>query len=313
MAGMVNAVTSLYRSKPSAFAPRPAGWTTSGVVNSGNDRPKNREDISRMKRALQSGAEATIKASTPTSVLEGMQLYSQSLKKQRDKSQDTALAKRKLKYNFKSISSKIISSKTSVAARQVVGQAKREIEKLRNARRSGKYDSEEIDAAIDHAKAMERIARKKARHLEEEEMAKRCSSSSGQAAAPPDDDQGRKTDPVEEEIKKLRDEIREMGGKAENGEYIESGQVTNEMIEDICEDMEDMLEDIEELNDLMDELVSNPVDMDPEDFDAMRIKHRNKEMKEMTKADGEYLKAMFEMFERQSGAEQAASAVDVAL
>ena len=86
--------------------------------------------------------------------------------------------------------------------------------------------------------------------------------------------------------------------KADRDEYIESGAITNDMISEITRGMEDMLDAIEELNDLMNELVSSPADMEPEDIDAMKIKHRNKEMKEITKADAEYLKAMFEHFEK---------------
>ena len=81
---------------------------------------------------------------------------------------------KKLKYSFKNISGKLIRSKTSVAARQVAGEAKREVLRLKQQKQSGKYDNEEIEAAINHAKAMERVAKKKVRHLEEEELAKAC-------------------------------------------------------------------------------------------------------------------------------------------
>jgi len=66
------------------------------------------------------------------------------------------------------------------------------------------------------------------------------------------------------------------------------------MISEITSGMEEMLDAIEELNDLLDELVENPVNMDKEDVKAMIIKHRNKEMKDITKADSDYLKAIFE-------------------
>jgi hypothetical protein len=75
-----------------------------------------------------------------------------------------------------------------------------------------------------------------------------------------------------------------------------------------------MLDSIEELGDLMDELLENPVDMDPEDIKAMTIKHRNKEMKEITKADADYLKAMFEHYENiKSEGSMSTSSIDVAL
>lgn len=255
--------------------------------------------ISQIRRAMKKGSEAAAGPSSG-SVIESMKLYSQSLKKQRARSNDTALAKRKLRYSFKNISSKIISSKTSISARQVVGQAKREIQKLKDAKRTGKYDSDEIDAAIDHAKAMERIARKKVKHLEEEEMAKRCSKEDGAAPEGTDvaETEGGK-DPVRKELNELRDEVGEIAKKAEGKEYIETDEVTNEMLEDITKGMEEMLDEIEELCDLMDELISSPKDMDPGDIKMLKIKHRNKEMKEITKANAEYLKAVFDRYEKE--------------
>ena len=103
-----------------------------------------------------------------------MQKYSELLRTQRTKAKDVSGKLKKLKYHYKDISSKIMRSKTSAMARQVVSQAKREVLRLKREKQSGKYDSEEIDAAIVHAKAMERIARKKVKHLEEEELAKAC-------------------------------------------------------------------------------------------------------------------------------------------
>ena len=263
------------------------------VKDDGNQKPG--ADVSKMRRALRSGANNLAKE-TQVSVIDNMQLYSKALEKQRKNNNDTALAKQKLKYSFKKVSSRIISSKTSMAAREAVSQARREIQKIKAARRSGKYDEEEIAAALDHAKAMERIARKKVHHLEAEEAAKRCSGSGDGIAAPEsgNDDIAEKKDPVQEEIDSLRDELEGIEDSAENEEYIESEAVTNEMISEITSGMEEMLDAIEELNDLLDELVENPVNMDKEDVKAMIIKHRNKEMKDITKADSDYLKAIFE-------------------
>ncbi len=286
-----------YASAKTSCVPQNVKQTIAGFVSK-DEQQKPKTNVSKIRRALRTGA-ANLASDTHVSVIDNMQLYAKALEKQRKNSNDTSLAKQKLKYSFKRISSKIVSSKTSTAAREVVSQAKREIQRIKAARRTGKYDEEEIAAALDHAKAMERIARKKVRHLEEEEMAKRCSSDpekegtvSVDTDAPKDD-----RDPVKEEIDSLRDELSEMDGKAAREEFVESGHVTNEMIGEITDTMEEMLSSIEELSDLMDELLENPVDMDQEDIDAMIIKHRNKEMKEITKADGEYLKATFEQIE----------------
>ncbi len=286
-------------------APRKVSRVIGGFAPNDQDR-KPGTDVSNMRRALRCGTE-NLARDTHVSVIDNMQLYSQALKKQRETSKNTELAKKKLKYSFKKISSKIISSKTSQSAREAVSQARREVEKLKKAARTGKYDPEEIEAAIDHAKAMERIARKKVKHLEEEEMAKRCSKSENSEGTPAMDaeDAGEKKDPVKEEIEGIRDELRDIEDRADNEEYIESEAVTSEMISEITSGMEEMLDVIEELNDLMNELTLNVTDMDPEDIKTMVIKHRNREMKEITKADAEYLKAMFEHI--------APFAIDVAL
>ena len=316
MTGLGNSLIGSYAQSRASYVPRNTKQVIAGFAKKDeNDKPKT--DVSKMKKALRKGTENLAKE-TNISVIDSMQLYSKALKKQREATNDTTLAKKKLKYSFKKISSKIVNSKTSMAAREVVSQAKREIQKLKAARRTGKYDEEEIEAALDHAKAMERIARKKVRHLEEEEMAKRCSSGSesgsGSVPVPDDEDLKEKKDPVQEEIDELRGELRDIEDKAYNEEYIESEEITNEMISDITDGMEDMLDAIEELNDLMSELTGEITDPDPEDIDAMVIKHRNKEMKEITKADADYLKAMFEHYENiRSEGEMSASSIDVAL
>ena len=300
MTGIGRDLLSSYTNARCQRVPKNVREVVAGFVsNDENQKPKT--DVSKIRRALRTGAENLAK-NTNVSVIDNMQLYAKALKKQRQTSNDTALEKKKLKYSFKKISSRIISSKTSTAAREALSQAKREIQKLKAARRSGKYDEEELAAALDHAKAMERIARKKVHHLEEEEMAKRCSTKDESAAASgataeadaATDDK----DPVKEEIDQLRKDIGDMEKKAENEEYIESENITNEMISRITEGMEEILDSIEELSDLMDELMQVPTDMDPEDIDAMIIKHRNKEMKDITKADGEYLKALFDHYDR---------------
>ena len=67
----------------------------------------------------------------------------------------------------------------------------------------------------------------------------------------------------------------------------------SEEIKGMLEDVNDMLEEIG-LDELLDSPVSGKGDMDPADIKAMKIKHRNKEMKDIVKADAEYLKAVFE-------------------
>ncbi len=297
-------VTGIYHTLPNTYpvkgqtaVPRNVSGVLAGFVQNERNHA-NKAEATKMRRALMNGSE-TLSSNAPVSVVDSMKLYSMALKKARQTSKNTELEKKKLKYSFKKVSSKIISCKTSTAAREAVSMAKREVEKLKKEARSGKYDPEEIGAALDHAKAMERIARKKVKHLEQEEMAKRCSKD-GDGSDTASIDTGSLEDkkgPVQEEIDGLRDELRDVRDKAENEEYIESEEITNEMISELTSGMEEMLDAIEELNDFMNELAENVTDMDPEDIKSMEIRHRNKEMKDITKADGDYLKTMFEHFE----------------
>ena len=274
----------------------------SGLAKTDIKKAQNELTGSKMRQALRRGVTPASADKSPTSILDSMKMYNKSIKEQRTKNEDTQLAKKKINYSFKSISSKIVGSKTSMAARKVAAQARREIQRLKDAKRTGKYDSDDIDAAIDHAMSMERIARKKVKHLEEEEMAKRCSKEAeGNGSVPAVDiaeDKDEK-DPVRKEIDELRDQVGEIKDKAENEEYIEDEEITNEMIYKLTESMEEMLEAIEDIADLMDELMSNPVNMDEEDIKTMEIKHRNKERKAITEADSEYLKAVFEMLQKE--------------
>lgn len=228
----------------------------------------------------------------PKSFVETMRDYNEALRNQRLNKKDTSNLLKKLKYSFKNISGKLIRSKTSVAARQVAGEAKREVLRLKQQKQSGKYDNEEIEAAINHAKAMERVAKKKVRHLEEEELAKAC---------------GACLDRLEEYQKDLEDEWEEQDVlESENNvtafkagiEEPASENLTGEMMDELTESMTDMLSEMG-LDELLDIFSSVKQDMDPTDLKLMKIKHRTKELKEIAKADAEYLKAIFEHLEKQ--------------
>ena len=102
--------------KKSASVPRDVRGVIAGF-EAADRSGKPKTDVSAMRRALKnSGTQAS--QSSPVSVIDGMKLYSMALKKARQTSKNTELEKKKLKYSFKKISSKIISSKTSTAARE---------------------------------------------------------------------------------------------------------------------------------------------------------------------------------------------------
>lgn len=85
---------------------------------------------------------------------------------------------KRLNYNFKSISTQIMLSKTSVAAGKAITKARGTIASLLRKMNSGDYDDKEIELAVIHAKKMERIARKRVKHLKQEEEIERKGSTS---------------------------------------------------------------------------------------------------------------------------------------
>lgn len=278
------------------------------------------ENKTQKQCGMTSYSRQTEKANTNSffdSYMSNMQKYSELLRTQRTKAKDVSGKLKKLKYHYKDISSKIMRSKTSAMARQVVSQAKREVLRLKREKQSGKYDSEEIDAAIVHAKAMERIARKKVKHLEEEEMAKACgglcadSQISDERTEEEQEKDRTSIDELEREELQHEDMQQEEAQQEEllNEETIEPINISEmnasvledlsqELFHEMSEELQDLMSELG-LDELNDSLLSAKRDMDPADLKEMKIKHRNREMKEIVKADNEYLKAYFKYLEKQ--------------
>lgn len=232
---------------------------------------------------------------------------------------------KKLQYNFKLISSQIMRAKTSSRASQAVSSAKRMVAQLRRKRRSGEYDDEELEAAIAHAQAMERVAKKHVKYLQQEELAER----SGQireeiipeeeqkpAEADPSKDLSGMTDEFSEDPTELSKEFSEEMDQIRQ-ELAESlAEIPEEFSEEMAQLMQEyadmMSESMEDLGgDLLESLSGFDTDMSPEDLKALKQKHRAKEMQEIAKADAKYLKAIFEKYA--ADRQQAASGVSQVL
>lgn len=261
------------------------------------DKPELREKLRMMsKPEVQRN-----NVSAGNSILQSSQNYADQLRTQRQNAQATALKVKKLKYKFKDISSKIISSKTSHAAKQVAGQAKREVLRLKNQKRQdGGENSEELDAAIAHAKAMERVAKKKAKHLEEEELVK-VKDGPGTGTIDIEDekiDEYEDSSEIEEienvEEAELEAEQEELEAEQEELE-MQAYEDLMELTSELSEEMQAMMEEMEEFL-MMD--VTPGQEMSPEEFEELKLKHRNKEMKEIVKADADYMKAVFDSMEK---------------
>lgn len=242
---------------------------------------RSKADVRDIKRLLTSTGQkengADFFSSKTKSILESTQSYSESLRSQRQQAKDTALSLKKLKYQHKSISSKILSAKTSEQAKQAVSSARREVIKLKRQRLDPDVDTEELEAAITHAKEMERVAKKKERHLETEELAK----ITGKVTAQGDGSFVQDIEEITPESGDTSQEIEEM---------------TIEMMEDLEDGMREMLEDIG-FGEILDGTSGVTKDMSEEDIKKLEIKHRNSEMKDIVKADADYLKVAFNHFQ----------------
>ena len=292
---------------------------------------KNKSSVTDIRRMLSRNSQSTQTQAANSwgqdSIVTSSLSYSESLRNQRQQTKNTTLALKKLKYQFKNISSKILRSKTSQAAKQAAGQARREVLRLKRQKQSGNYDDDEIQAAIDHAKAMERVAKKKAKHLEEEELAKAaggiCQGDRISEEETKDVQDAEAENAQNEEEMSAEGSADEVSGDlsayeyaadsydisdyidlgmdefyAQAGDFMsEMSDFTSEMMQEMSDSLRDLMEEMG-LDVEADTVVSVNKEMDPADLKMMKIKHRNKEMKDIVKADAEYLKAVFDHLEK---------------
>ncbi|NBJ93603.1 hypothetical protein [Parablautia muri] len=188
---------------------------------------------------------------------------------------------KRLNYNFKEISSQILATKTSSGANRIKIKARQKAAMLQGklTNSSSDYDSRELRMALAHAQKMERIARKRMKHLKEEEQAKQNGINS-----------------IDEIIDE--EEIFEL----ENLEDDDALELTKEEMEELMEEfnrlMEESMEELQDemgLGELAEELASfSYEEISPEDLERMKKKHRSEELKEIVEADMKYLKAMID-------------------
>ena len=292
---------------------------------------KNKSSVTDIRRMLSRNSQSTQTQAANSwgqdSIVTSSLSYSESLRNQRQQTKNTTLALKKLKYQFKNISSKILRSKTSQAAKQAAGQARREVLRLKRQKQNSDSDSEEIEAAIAHAQAMERVAKKKAKHLEEEEMVKAAGGIwQGDRIC---EEETKDVQDAEAENAQNEEEMSAEGSAdevsgdlsayeyaadsydisdyidlgidafyAQTGDFMsEMSDFTSEMMQEMSDSLRDLMEEMG-LDGLSDNAVSVNREMDPADLKMMKIKHRNKEMKDIVKADVEYLKAVFNHLEK---------------
>ncbi len=261
-----------------------------------------------------------------SSVVEQSMTYAQQLSSSRTKAKDQILTKKKCQYSFKRLSSQIIRSKTSSNARKAISAAKREIRRLKRLKGNEEYDQEELQLAIDHAKAMEKVAKKKVKHLEIEEMIERHGKGlvidleevekEEQSEEDTPDEEMEEEIPEEDMLRDemLQDEILQEPVPLEHIEFEEidyealmesidsveleeisqeSAEQMEELMSEMSDEMAEMMEELD-ITELAETMYAPDPDMSEDDLKMLKIKHRYKELKAIAEADKEYLKGIME-------------------
>ena len=193
---------------------------------------------------------------------------------------------KKLKYNSKQISAQLLKTKTSFAAARVAKLAKIKVNMLKQKIVTGEYDSDELRNAIVHAERIERVAKKRKRHLQEEEKIKKNVENAEAEEIFEDDSDDAYYDYLLEDLSELK------------GEDLQKRiQEYEEMLADIMRELEESME-FEEMGELAD-LSIIPDVCDEYYYDKIKKKHRADELKDIMEADLKYLKAMFEKYSRE--------------
>lgn len=211
---------------------------------------------------------------------------------------------KRLQYNFKEMSTRIMQAKTSGNASRVLTSARSRVAMLKRKLQSSEYDDRDLRHAIIHAEAMARVAKKKMKHLREEENVKR---QGGSCEAELEDKQENEeidqliadgnTEGIEEDVRKELQELKR--------EYRKLMREAQQMLEESVQESGGL----EELSEEISEAVAD--DMDPADLELMKKKHRAKEMREIMEADMKYLKAVFDKLakEKQENASGGAGSI----
>ena len=182
--------------------------------------------------------------------------------------------KKRLNYNFKAISAQLMQAKTSGNASRVAAKARRQIAMLQRNTRNDEYDQDELEMAIAHAKSLERVARKRVKHLRQEEALK---------------DKGNPGVPETEQ--ESQDSI------LESIDPEELMKMSEEELKQLMDELEQAMKELEmeaagdELTDALTEAVLD--DMDPMDLEKLKKKHRSDELRDIMEADMRYLRALF--------------------
>lgn len=183
---------------------------------------------------------------------------------------------KKLSYKQRRISTMITQAKTSGSAKKVLASAKTETVNLRRKLASGKYNDREVRAAIRHAERMERVAKKRMKHLQQEEEIEKRGGSIWNSGF---------------------DEENEESGQ--DTEMFDLSELSAEEMEELMQEIQEEMEELAQENELEVLEQAAYLDMEPEELERLKKKHRADEMREIVEADMKYLRALFSQLEKE--------------
>lgn len=202
------------------------------------------------------------------------------------------VVKKRLPYSFKEISTRLLKTKKSGNAHQVLISARQKAVSLRLMYKGGVYDDDEVLAALMHAQAIVRVAKKREKHLQEEERAEKKIGKDGVFC---EADLEEKTE--EASSRQIHKEEREQTRAKMD---LQRMQKLMEQYERMMQEAMKELEQLDNMDALSEELgIDGEVSMDPEDLELMKKKHRADEMRAIVEADMKYLKFMFDKLEKE--------------
>lgn len=198
---------------------------------------------------------------------------------------------KRLNYNYRDVSGRILRAKTSVSATMVVTHARTMVGMLRRRYGSGEYNDRDLDIAIIHAEKMVRIAKKKLKNLKMEEMGRRTS-----------------------EADKAQEELEDENSLDTADMQSEEKEISADELRDMIRELEQELQELAAENsfdDLMDECLGAGGAMSEEDLERIKKKHRCDEMRQIVEVDMKYLKAMFQRMMQEQQETAAAATLEL--
>ncbi len=214
---------------------------------------------------------------------------------------DKPKIKKRLNYNYKEISNKILRAKNSLTAGQAMLCAKRKVIEIKRKIANNDGDSDELRVALTHATRMEMAARKKKHNIEQEEMAeavRKRDERLDELKESASDINSHLVSEKEDEVSEAEDEIFE--AREETYEQIQeelkekNEEITEEMIaelnEKIAELGEEALRQMEEAMEMLEDMEILDPHMSEEELEKVKRRHRAAEERAILKADMDYLK-----------------------